>query len=589
MLQNWSESYGDSTGIKSTTGFRQVSIRILHHANLGTSKYGFLRQVSKILLDFSGCDSLSILTQDAELCNYSYATQRPLREFMFEVIDTRKGDTAFDTFRSHETAPLAQEILNLLSGASVPKIPIITNNSSIWIEDVVSLDEMSREYPQLRHLYGSLNSAIYKSILAIPFVIDDKSHGILLLKSIDPDFFTYSQVELYESHIQNLGNAIAARRAKYLMMERVKELTCLYGIAQLARDPELSTASLLAGAVELLRPAWQYPECTSGRIFFDGQEYVSSNFNGSGESQRSELSIDEKVRGYVQVIYNEEKPMLYEGPFLREERHLIDTIGAEISSLLEMLEIQHQQERLKGQLRHADRLATIGQLAAGVAHELNEPLGSILGYAQLSLKTQELPLQVEQDLNKIVESSLHAREVVKKLLTFARQVPTTSDAVNLNELIKTSLYFLSSRMKKEQIELVHDLDDGLPEIQADRSQLHQVLVNLAVNAMQAMEGGGTLTLKTGYDQNHVFMYITDNGCGMDDELLHQIFIPFFTTKEIGKGTGLGLSVVHGIVTSHGGEIEVHSVPGEGSTFKVILPIYHSSGDSASPDHDTEEK
>jgi len=229
-------------------------------------------------------------------------------------------------------------------------------------------------------------------------------------------------------------------------------------------------------------------------------------------------------------------------------------------------------------LRHADRLATIGQLAAGVAHELNEPLSNILGFAQLVQKFPELPSQVFKDVERIIRAALHAREVVTKLMTFARpKLPVLSE-VNLNQLVSDGLYFLASRCAKSGIELVRQLSPDLPEIVADSGQLHQVLVNLVVNAIQAMPNGGRLTITTKDNQDGtVSLFVSDTGVGMSDDVKKHIFVPFYTTKP--EGTGLGLSVVYGIVTAHGGSIKVESEPGKGSCFEVILPVKGNNDDS----------
>ncbi|MFH1226927.1 MAG: ATP-binding protein [Planctomycetota bacterium] len=227
---------------------------------------------------------------------------------------------------------------------------------------------------------------------------------------------------------------------------------------------------------------------------------------------------------------------------------------------------------MQEQIRHSDRLATIGQLSAGVAHELNEPLSNILGFAQLVSKIPGLPKVAEHDIDKIINYSLHAREIVKKLLMFSRQMPTKKAWISINQVVQDGLYFLKSRCEKEGIELIRLLDPELPEIYADQAQLHQVLVNLVVNAIQAMPNGGKITIKTLVSGDHILLIVEDTGIGMSNEIMKKIFIPFFTTKEVGQGTGLGLSLAHGIITTHGGVINVGSRVNSGSRFEVKLPI-----------------
>ncbi|MHC4675546.1 MAG: sensor histidine kinase, partial [Planctomycetota bacterium] len=356
------------------------------------------------------------------------------------------------------------------------------------------------------------------------------------------------------------------------LRERVKELTCLYNLAQLTEHPDITLEEILQGTVELLPPAWQYPEITAGRIILDGRLYTTANFKEGVQMQSAEIVANGRQCGRIDIVYTEEKPDIDEGPFLKEERSLIDAVARQICLIIHRRQADEDKARLQNQLRHADRLATIGQLAAGVAHELNEPLGNILGFAQLAQKQSDLPGQVADDLENIVTTSLHAREIVRKLMLFARQTPPQKTEVNLNTIVEDGMYFLESRCSKNGVEVIRKLSPQIPEITADPSQLNQVLVNLVVNAIQAMPEGGTLTISTNTSDNHVILSVQDNGIGMSEKMREQIFIPFFTTKDINEGTGLGLPVVHGIINSHGGTISVESTPGQGTRFEISLPV-----------------
>lgn len=378
---------------------------------------------------------------------------------------------------------------------------------------------------------------------------------------------TASLVRLAET----LGVALVNQSAQAALRERVKELTGLYRLSQLAERPDMSLDRFLQGAAELLPPAWQYPEITVGRIVLDGHRYASGPSLSEHACQRSTIVVGGRSRGAVEVVYTELRPDLDEGPFLREERSLLDAIAREVAVVVERRQAREERGRLEEQLLRADRLATLGQLAAGVAHEVNEPLGAVLGFAQLARKTPELPPTADRDLGKIEAAALYAREIVRKLMLFARQAPPRMVQVDLNQVVSDGLSFLESRWGKRGIQVVRSLHPDLPAITADPAQLQQVLVNLVVNAEQAMPDGGTLTLATVPGRGVVRLRVGDTGVGMDDEVRDKVFLPFFTTKDVNEGTGLGLAVVHGIVTAHGGSIRVESVPDGGSTFEVALP------------------
>ncbi|OPY72715.1 MAG: Sensor protein ZraS [Syntrophorhabdus sp. PtaU1.Bin050] len=356
------------------------------------------------------------------------------------------------------------------------------------------------------------------------------------------------------------------------LLERIKELSCLYGIARLAAETSLSIAMVLDGIVEVLPAAWLYPDVACARIVLDKCSYLTSNYTRRiKHRQQAPIVIDGKKRGYVEVAYPQEKPGRDEGPFLKEERALLDTVAKEVAAIIMRREAEQDKVKLEEQLRHADRLATIGQLAAGVAHELNEPLGHILGFAQLVQKCPDLPMQARADVDRILSTSLYAREIVKKLLMFSRQISPQKTRVNLNHLVQNGLNLLEFRCASDGIAVHCFLSSDLPEIDADPSQLTQVFVNLIVNAIQAMPYGGTLTIRTFRERGKVSLAIEDTGVGMDEEVLQKIFTPFFTTKDVGLGTGLGLPVAHGIIAAHGGSIKIESKVGKGTTCRIQLP------------------
>ena len=272
---------------------------------------------------------------------------------------------------------------------------------------------------------------------------------------------------------------------------------------------------------------------------------------------------------YASPEKNQDKAM---PAFLDEEHALLRTITHHLSLAIEKKEAMDHKAEMENQLRHSDRLAKIGQLTAGVAHELNEPLANILGFAQLSAKINNLPEQVHKDLDNIIRAALHAREVIKKLMFFSRQAPPRETQVDLNRLIEDGMYLFESRCAKNGITVSKSLCNNLPNISADISQLQQVLTNLIINAIHAMPDEGELHIETIFNEQAVYLIVADSGVGMAEETLKQIFLPFFTTKDVTQGTGLGLSVVHGIVQAHGGEIEVESRIGYGTKFKIRFPL-----------------
>jgi PAS domain S-box-containing protein len=232
-----------------------------------------------------------------------------------------------------------------------------------------------------------------------------------------------------------------------------------------------------------------------------------------------------------------------------------------------------ERRKMQQQLVIADRLASVGELAAGIAHELNNPLTSVIGFTQLLLSGQVAD-DVRQDLEVVSSEAQRAAHVVKNLLAFARKHVPVKKPVSVNEIIEKVLEIRAYEQKVSNIKVVIHLAPDLPEIMADYFQLQQVFINIIINAEHFMieaHNGGFLTITTENRGDMVRAAFADDGPGIAEGDLEHLFDPFFTTKEVGKGTGLGLSICHGIVTEHNGRITVESELGKGATFVVELP------------------
>ena len=566
-----SATVGRFGGMRVNEGAR-LSQAILRCANRHLGKLEFLREVSGILMEYCACDAIEVRLSEHDLHYRWEATQRPQVGSRFERVCWAVGSDGQAIPASPTDSDLERLCRRVARQQFDPELPFFTSHGTFWTGD--TWQPLAQKHGvRPGNDWGSLCvGGHYRSLVIARFVVDDQTVGLLHIKNEAPDCFSRSEVEFCEEVAQALGLAVADRRAQAALRERIKELTCLYGIAQVAEQPDLALEEMLQRIVELLPPGWHFPENAAARILLDGRSFTTSAFQPSAHRQSAEIAIDRRRRGTVEVVYLEEHPEFATGVFLPEEKKLIDAVAREVAVIVERKEAEQENTRLQQQLIHANRLATIGQLAAGVAHELNEPLGSILGFAQLAMKCPELPKQAQQDTERIVTASLYAREIIKKLMVFARQVPARKVQFHLNQVIEDGLYFLEARCAKAGIAVVRQLETDLPEITADPAQLKQVLVNLVVNAVQAMPQGGTLTVRSGTDGPWVLLGVEDTGTGMTAEVREQAFLPFFTTKDVNEGTGLGLAVVHGIVTSHGGSINVESEIGKGTRFEIRLPV-----------------
>jgi len=258
-----------------------------------------------------------------------------------------------------------------------------------------------------------------------------------------------------------------------------------------------------------------------------------------------------------------------------------DEIGILANSFNAMTQKLSEAQR---QIYQSQKLAAVGQLAAGVAHEINNPLTGVLSYSSFLLKRAEDKPEFKEDLEVIVRETKRCREIVKGLLDFARQSPPEKHACDLTEIVERAVRIVLTQLAVHQVDVEKNLRPGLPEIRADANQLQQVIVNLLLNANDAIgDGGGRIALATNVvthagagetQASEIELRVSDTGCGIPAANLQRVFDPFFSTKGP-KGTGLGLAVAWGIIEKHNGRIEVESEVGKGTTFRVLLPIGES--------------
>jgi two-component system NtrC family sensor kinase len=255
--------------------------------------------------------------------------------------------------------------------------------------------------------------------------------------------------------------------------------------------------------------------------------------------------------------------------------------NAEFTQHLER-RVEERTEQLRAaqhKLIQADRLASLGQLAASVAHEINNPISGVLNLSMLMqriITPEGVPPRRVEDfrryLGQVSHETARVGRIVSDLLAFSRRARPQSTRADLNAIIRTTVSLVSHKLQLANVTPILALQEDLPSLRCDQSQIQQVVMNLVLNGAEAIRDGGSVAVTTRSEGETVVLEVTDTGSGMPPEVLDRIFTPFFTTKDEGKGVGLGLAVVYGIVEAHGGDIEVRSKVGEGSTFRVVLPL-----------------
>ncbi|MDX1631533.1 MAG: PAS domain S-box protein, partial [Thermoanaerobaculia bacterium] len=395
------------------------------------------------------------------------------------------------------------------------------------------------------------------------------------------------EVEFYSTICRDIRDLKATEAA---LRERVKELRTLYRVNRELARVDLSLEDRLRRVVDAIPPGWLHPEITESRLVYRGKELATEGFTETPWMQSAQIRAVERpggtegVIGRIDVALLEERPMRDEGPFLAEERDLLESLARSVGETVE-------RDRLERQFIQSQKMEAVGRLAGGVAHDFNNLLTAILGYEELAATSLGETHPIQDDLEEIRKAGEKARRLTQQLLAFGRKEIFEPEILDLATLVR-ELETMLARLIGEDVVVETLLAEEPALVEADATQLEQVIVNLVINARDAMPGGGRLTLEvrnleeeageagiSGGSDRWVLLRVADTGTGIEPEIEAHIFEPFFTTKEEGAGTGLGLSTVHGAVRQSGGRIEVDSEPGSGTEFRILLPRVRPGSDS----------
>lgn len=417
-----------------------------------------------------------------------------------------------------------------------------------------------------------------RSLVATPLTTENKIVGILYVDDYKPRSFTKRDISILE--LLATQATIAIKKAKIreqleLKNQEFKRTTdYLQNILDnsadmiITTDTENNVVEFNRGAEEIL--GYSRNE-TSGKP-------LSDFFSNPGHCNvlLEKVKQEGKVSNQETQFITKQKKVIDINLTLSQ---LKDTCGNMIGTVGISKDIT-EFKKTQAQLIQAGKLAGIGQLAAGIAHEINNPLSGVLGYAKrLMKKAEDEELKkisafepFPKEMKLIVDSALRCKKIIEGLLKFSRTSETMSTAVNVNEVIDESLILFGNQLSSQNIELNKVLSPDIPTIRANHTQIQQIFTDIIINAIQAMPRGGTLTIITRpINTSAVEIEFTDTGEGIPKENLTKIFEPFFTTREPGKGTGLGLYMIYRILQEHHGHIQVKSKVGEGSTFMIHLP------------------
>lgn len=431
---------------------------------------------------------------------------------------------------------------------------------SVMIEQKVVVNKLieNSESPFVHDfLNGHLNSFI-----SVPLVCKSEMLGTFLAASKSEGFFTERRLNLLSAIVNQMSVAIKNSRL-YLDTNQLKnDFENLFN-SSLDLIVTLNTDGII-----------QYKNKQFDKVFGGDKKIAGKNFIEF-------VSAKCKKETKAKIHEGSKEGTMYETELMDAKEHIIpclisqSTLNGRDEFLLIIKDVS-QISQLQKQLIQAEKLSALGQMIAGVAHELNNPLAGILGYSQLLLE-EDLPKTTLSDIQVIEKEAGRCKDIVQNLLSFARKHNSATDKIDVNKMLTDIFKLQSYDFGIKFIELVTDFDLTLPEITGDYNQLQQVFLHLIRNAKDALKISSKhvkrLTIKTENLQSSVRVIFEDNGCGISPENKDKIFDPFFTTKEIGEGTGLGLSLCFGIMQGHHGQLSLEKSDGNGSIFTVELPVF----------------
>ncbi len=360
------------------------------------------------------------------------------------------------------------------------------------------------------------------------------------------------------------------------LTERIKKLSCLYALSKLVGDPGASIEQILQDTVELIPPSWQYPVVTCARITMEGRTFKTENFRETPWKQTSNIMLYGNRIGSIEVCYFEERPEEDEGPFTREERNLINAIAEELGRTVE-------RQCSRAEAIRAGHLASLGELAAGVAHEINNPINGIINYAQILINKSNKKSEEHDIASRIIKESGRISDIVRNLLSFAHDSKDEKSPSHILDILSDALALTVTQITRESIKLTVDIPPDLPKIMVEPQKIGQVFLNLISNARYALNQKypgiheDKILEILGEEANindcpYIRITFCDHGTGISPEILDKVMNPFFTTKSGAEGTGLGLSISHGIIREHDGRIILESQEGKFTKVIIDLPV-----------------
>jgi len=463
---------------------------------------------------------------------------------------------------------------NVICGRTNPALPFFTPHGSFWSNGTTALLASTSEKDRQARTRNRCNGEGYESVALIPLRIGGQAFGLLQFNDQRPDRFTVDRIASFE----RIGDSLAAAISRRQTMESLRESEYFFKESQRASQTGSYSSDLAKGF-------WKSSEVLDQIFGIDGTftrnletwldlvhpedrewivRYLQDEVIGQRKDFDKEYRIIQKVTGELRWVHGR-------GAVRFDADGTLISMTGTIRDITEKKRLEEEHARLQAQLLQAQKMESLGSLAGGVAHDMNNVLGAILGIATANLHTQTQGTAIFKAFDTIAQAATRGGRMVQSLLGFARQSPAEEQNLDLNDLLLEEVTMLE-RTTMAKVRLEMDLASDLQRIRGDASALTHAFMNLCINAVDAMPEGGTLTLRSrNIDPAWVEVVVEDTGIGMPKEILDKALDPFFTTKEVGKGTGLGLSMVYRTTKAHQGQLEILSAQGQGTQVKLRFP------------------
>jgi PAS domain S-box-containing protein len=567
---------------KRNDAAREATVELLRICNLADNLPEMMQALMRFFQKITDCEAIGVRLRDGDDFPY-YVTQGFSEEFVLAEKCLCSYDQEGELIRDYAGHPALDCMCgNILCNRFDPAKSFFTSHGSFWSSCTTELLANTTETDRQAKTRNRCNGEGYESVALIPLRYRNETYGLFQFNDREKGRFTAKKIELYEELVNYVAIALSKLKSDDALRESNERFRMIFEHSIDAIMLTRTDGSVLAANPEACRVFGMSETeiCRAGRAGLVDADDLR------GLPLLEELKHTGRCRGEITMIRGDGSRF----PAEISSAVFTDLEGVRKTSLV--IRDVTERKKLEEQFRQAQKMEAVGRLAGGVAHDFNNMLNVILGYTEIALLRLAPDEPLYQNLQEIRKAVERSAALTRQLLAFARKQDSVPAIINLNEVITDQLKMLE-RLIGEDVTIEFNPSAELWNTRIDPSQIDQILANLAVNARDAIAGTGAVVIETanvaldeaevcfyndGSPGEYVLLVFSDTGAGMDAETRERIFEPFFTTKEQGKGTGLGLSTVYGVVKQNGGIINVYSVPGTGTMFRVYLPRF--SGQAA---------